>query len=1053
MSYSINRLVQNLRDLCADRVLNEKWLIAPSRRVGMQWLDAVARSGQPVLNFRVKTLPALALELASQAMVDRGLELISGIRHRVLTARLYAGLSGGSREYLSGLEASRGLADTLARVLGELRRAGLGSSDLEPRRFEVPAKGRAVKALLAAYERELESAGLVDYPGSLRLAIARLESGAGVTGGQALMMIPDFLEVELRGLESRLWQALPEGERLVLASDAAGDVDRTGTNASLLACIRSPADAPEPTGIDGTLQIFRAVGEVNEVREVLRRCVERGIPFDDVEILHTDSATYVPLIFELCCRLKPEDPASIPVTFYEGVASTYSRPARALLGWLNWISEGYPQSALVDMVTDGLLRFGIDDSLSMSFARLGAILRAVPIGGGRDRYLPAIDRALGALNMQIVDEEEPVGAEDETCSPEERSARISSLRERAAGLEALRETAAGLLSLSPDKRATQESILLGARSFIDRFARRVNEFDQYCYRRLSDEIEAAAGCFEGGDVQGFDPAAWLEALPADTAVEGKGPRPGCLYVSNVRGGGHSGRGHTFIIGLDDTRFPGTGRQDPLLLDAERSRISDELPTGAGRLSREVDDLARTMAGLRGNVTLGYSCRSLEDDRELFPSPVVVSAFRLIGRRDGDQKDLARWAGHPASFAPSDPDRCIDSTEWWLSRTCGDVLAEGLELATSVSFPNLGRGFVARAARSGDDFTEYDGYVPEAGAECDPASPGGPTLSASRLETLAKCPLEYFFRYVLKVEPPEEFEIDPAVWLDRARRGELLHSAFREFMTHLTEKGLKPDFNRDLPLIMRVLDEEVARWEARLPAPSTVVFESEKRELCRISRIFLQEEHEHCMGNRPVYFEASIGLEPEGEGCPLDCESGVEIELPGGRSIRVRGRIDRIDELPSEGAPRFAVWDYKTGSMYGYSREDPFRQGRHLQNALYLELAAARLAELHPGARVVSFGYFFPGTRAHGARIVWDEVELAGARSLLDRLCRMVASGCFPFTDDPENDLKFSDFTPAFGDVEAAAADITRKLANPANEMLRPYRELRALEDAFEGADK
>ena len=38
-----------------------------------------------------------------------------------------------------------------------------------------------------------------------------------------------------------------------------------------------------------------------------------------------------------------------------------SRPGRALVGWLRWIQEGYPQRLLVEMISEGLLNCGDDD--------------------------------------------------------------------------------------------------------------------------------------------------------------------------------------------------------------------------------------------------------------------------------------------------------------------------------------------------------------------------------------------------------------------------------------------------------------------------------------------------------------------------------------------------------------------------------------------------------------------------------------------------------------------------------------------------------------------
>jgi hypothetical protein len=48
---------------------------------------------------------------------------------------------------------------------------------------------------------------------------------------------------------------------------------------------------------------------------------------------------------------------------------------------------------------------------------------------------------------------------------------------------------------------------------------------------------------------------------------------------------------------------------------------------------------------------------LADDREMFPSPVELSAFRILsGQREGDQSDMLRWLPSASSFAPDRPDK-------------------------------------------------------------------------------------------------------------------------------------------------------------------------------------------------------------------------------------------------------------------------------------------------------------------------------------------------------------------------------------------------------------
>ena len=69
--------VTNLNDVCSTNLLSRKWLIAPSYRVGHQWIESLVRSGQPVVNLTPTTAIRLALELAGPELAEQGLTLAS----------------------------------------------------------------------------------------------------------------------------------------------------------------------------------------------------------------------------------------------------------------------------------------------------------------------------------------------------------------------------------------------------------------------------------------------------------------------------------------------------------------------------------------------------------------------------------------------------------------------------------------------------------------------------------------------------------------------------------------------------------------------------------------------------------------------------------------------------------------------------------------------------------------------------------------------------------------------------------------------------------------
>ncbi len=355
----MNRFARELARICQERLLDEKWLIAPSLRVGHQWLDILTLANAPVLNVRIKTLKGLALDLASPEMARLGVSLITATGSLIFVDRIINRLRSSSTGYLSSLPPSPTLSRTVCSAIDALRLAGLSVDDLRPQCFEAPEKSEDLAFVLTEYLRALGEKHLIDYSAALSMAAKRLVKDTTALAANLVVLLPENLD--LGHMEQEMVEALPPAIRVTLHVDQPGEppdeVLELYTDASLLRWIPSPVAAPAAPG-DGTAEIFRAVGEANEVRDVLRTCLSRGYKFDEVEILHTDYETYVPLIYELLVRPEAEptfDGQSLAVTFAEGIPTRYSKPGRALTAWIAWLREGYVQATLARMIQDGLL--------------------------------------------------------------------------------------------------------------------------------------------------------------------------------------------------------------------------------------------------------------------------------------------------------------------------------------------------------------------------------------------------------------------------------------------------------------------------------------------------------------------------------------------------------------------------------------------------------------------------------------------------------------------------------------------------------------------------
>jgi len=1033
----LNRFTCSLKDYLGEHIFEEKWLIAVTLRAGFQWLESVVRAGQSILNVHVKTLKNAVLECARAGMEKSGVRFVTAAEEEMIIARIFGKIAGGGSGYLAVLEPGHKLAASIAGTIRDMRLAGIGERDIRPEFFESELKAKEIGRMFAEFNNELKNRKLFDYAGVLKTAIKNPPP-------HIRFIMPRDGEEALTGLEKKFWNSLPKERRIVLPVDEPCNFPgEKYSDADLLSYVMNPAEAPGPRH-DGSVRVFRATGEVNEVHEVFRQCMENGISFDDAEIICTDGAAYIPLIYETALEISGAGAESVPVTFADGIPVTYSRPARALAGLFSWIRNEYTQSELTGLLREGLLKTTAGESHDVSYSRLAEILRCLRIGKGKERYGRIIKTVLD--NVRTGEESRYIkftkkGSREEAKIPKEQQIK---------SLEIIEKLVSDVLAYNIEPGNAQKTIVDGVMSFLENRSRRVNRFDEYCHQLFMEKLNELRDIIGDDEIPGLDVMKWIEERILSLNANAQRPREGCIHVSTVYRGGHSGRKNTFIVGLDDGRFPGGSNQDPLMLDGERKKISGQLPTSTGIQMKKERDFVSLLSRLRGNVTLSYSSRNLTDDTDNSPGKVIWSAFRLLSEKpEGDLDDLNDWLDDPVSFAPVCTPHCISPREWWLWRLCTGRSINNLNEVMAELYPHLNRGIKAVRERKSENFTIYDGFVPEAGKDYNPFKPGGFTISATAIETLGSCPMDFFFRYVLEIEKPETYKMSDAYWLEPFEIGNLLHSVFREFMSRLKAEELKPQVDRDEPLLMKILTQEIRSWKQIKPPPNDDVFDRTVRDLELAARIFLIEEEAQCRTVEPAFFEAAIGMQPEGTGTDIDDPEPAEIIVCNGKIIKARGRIDRIDRVP--GSTSFMLWDYKTGSTWKYKKDSgkkgyhPYWQGRVVQNVLYSEMAKTVLKrKLSPEARVTSFGYFFPTGKGGGERIITGENELEAGKSILTMLCEMIAAGCFPYTDE-SGDVTYSDYKEITGDPDNAAEQIKRKLNNPGNELLALYRKLREYE--------
>ena len=234
-------------------------------------------------------------------------------------------------------------------------------------------------------------------------------------------------------------------------------------------------------------------------------------------------------------------------------------------------------------------------------------------------------------------------------------------------------------------------------------------------------------------------------------------------------------------------------------------MSQTMPLQRHRAAAHTWQLARAIGMCPGTVTLVANRTGLSDGREPYPSTLFQHLRRQLG-----EPPVKQWRQ-----VPERDEAALDETEQALAR----YRDPGYEQEVEGQFPWLGTGARAMRARAHKGTTRFDGWLgPRRRPELAIHTGAENVMSAAKLETLAKCPRQYFLRYVLGARPPEEVEDDPARWLQPLEMGQLLHELYCEFMSQLLARGERVD-DEDSDheqLLFALLDQQIALFERRIP---------------------------------------------------------------------------------------------------------------------------------------------------------------------------------------------------------------------------------------------
>lgn len=989
--------VDQLKTLCRTLPTRSKWVFVPTHAIGRTLGDRLVLEGADWANLRFVTPLDIALLMGAPFLVERGIDPSEEELGPALMMRLLLDLplKGG---YFRPLADHPTLAQALWATVRELRMAGVRPDRLAPNVFASPAKHAEIVALLSAYERFLDEHRRADMAAVYQEAV-RHADWCPIQPQDLWTELPD---ANWNPLQRVLLDCMP-GERLTPRTFELPGVsmprrlvspqtERLKSDAATnpLAFLMTPASATSPGAPMPKINLFHAGGREAEIEEVFRRILSIGASLDHVEIACA-SDVHLALVWEKALR------HNWPVTLGAGIPATFTRPGRALLGLCDWIETDFSAGHFRRLLQSGDV--SVEEHEGFTAGQAARVLARAEAGWGRATYGLALGRLCKKYESRAQDPDESDTDRADARQKAERAARVRTW---------ITDLVTSVPVPGENGTVPLQTVVSAVLDFLECKTARSNALDHRAAAALQEYVGElrALGAFSCALSEALR---FVRERVQSLTVAPERPRPGHLYASRLSQAGYAGRRHLFIVGLEEGRVFSSSTEDAVLLDAERVAISADLRLSTDRIDEAVYAVLSRLAVSGASATFSYSCRDTREFRETYASWLMLQAYRLQqGNEALSYQEMKTALGEPKSAVPADRDGALSPNGWWLRGVVGT--GQDGTAVLGAAFSQTARGRAAEERREAPEFTEFDGHVPGAGPVLDPCTSGN-VYSVTELETAAVCPFRFFLKRGLGVRPVDERERDKDAWLDPMTRGSELHAVYAALLQRTRDENRRPS-KGDGAWLLALAQARLAQLHEEMPAATSEILERETKDFLADVELFLEAEIEETQST-PVGLEVSFGRplkDPGNHEEPLARAETVEIDLGAGLTLRIAGRMDRINEI---GAATFEVLDYKTGGFWRDSWKGVFAGGSRLQHALYGLAALELLKSRYEKPRVAAGVYYFSSHKGRQERVRIPAPTRASIAAVLGDLRAVIITGQFIRTPDEDN-CRYCDYAAACG---------------------------------------
>ena len=429
------------------------------------------------------------------------------------------------------------------------------------------------------------------------------------------------------------------------------------------------------------------------------------------------------------------------------------------------------------------------------------------------------------------------------------------------------------------------------------------------YQAVRPTTQAEEGVREISDVLAGLSFNEAEAVPS-----------GVVFTDAVRARGLRVRA-VFVLGLNDKAFPLVTPEDPVLRDYYRYTLREVLGYWLNQsLERGDEEKLLFFAAVTAGTEKLYAlyARADEEGKAAVPSVYLAELARACGL-NLEAPDAPRVSGRLSERLASVSAEFLTPKELSLAFILNPDQASQHYQAAGLLTPQLKRVLeAAHTLRQTGAPTAFDGFIHSGSAVFARENEAG--FSPSALQTLAQCPLKYFFDKAVKLadteDPLSRQELSPD------RRGTLYHEILKDFYSELYQDKCTHDLfdSAALERLERVWRAHCRLEDYRLFGLYPVVWDLIMQDIyAKLSAFVLEDLHE--LGSfTPARFEMPV-------------TAPATDEIP----FKLRGIIDRVDL--DEASKIFRVADYKSSRKGTQNLASDLFKHLLFQPFLYVWIAA------------------------------------------------------------------------------------------------------------------